>query len=221
MTKHLFLVLLLSALAVGTLCACGDTVTSESEVEGIQTFGETIDPSATPSTGVVIESTVSPSVSSGDNSSNGSSSGSLNGSSDASTGNSSGSSTGTSSGSSGSGTSSGSSSGSGSSSSGSSAPAASPSLTEGEEEEEEDSPTPAISPPIAASTATMDEAAAYIGRPLSQLIAELGYPIRSDYDYVDETDPDAGEIGTLYFYGYIVTTLRTDSGETITGVSAT
>ena len=69
-----------------------------------------------------------------------------------------------------------------------------------------------------ASSATIDEAAAYVGRPLSSLIAELGYPYRSDYEDVTEGDPETDRIGTLYFNGYIVTTLRTEDSETVTAV---
>ena len=58
-----------------------------------------------------------------------------------------------------------------------------------------------------------------MGQPLSDLIADLGYPIRSDYEDVDEDDPDAGKIGTLYFDGFTVTTLRDNDGETITAVT--
>lgn len=79
--------------------------------------------------------------------------------------------------------------------------------------------SPAISPPAPASTATISEASAYIGKPLSSLIAELGYPYSSDYEDVVEGDPDTDRIGTLYFDGFIVTTLRTADGETVTGVA--
>ena len=70
-----------------------------------------------------------------------------------------------------------------------------------------------------ASTATISDASAYIGKPLSSLIAELGYPYSSDYEDVVEGDPDTDRIGTLYFDGFIVTTLRTADGETVTGVA--
>ena len=45
-----------------------------------------------------------------------------------------------------------------------------------------------------------------MGKQLSELIDKLGYPVRSDYDYVDEKEPSQGEIGTSVFqrrlYGY-------------------
>ena len=60
----------------------------------------------------------------------------------------------------------------------------------------------------------------YVGKQLSELIDKLGYPVRSEYDYVDEEDPTKGEIGTFYFSGgFTVTTLRNSDGEVITGIS--
>ena len=80
--------------------------------------------------------------------------------------------------------------------------------------------SPAVSPPKPATSATYDEVMQYVGKQLSELIDELGYPVRSDYDYVDEEDPTQGEIGTLYFSGgFTVTTLRNSDGEEITGIS--
>ena len=82
------------------------------------------------------------------------------------------------------------------------------------------STSPAVSPPQPASTATYDEVMEYVGKQLSELIDKLGYPVRSDYDYVDEKEPSQGEIGTLYFSGgFTVTTLRNSDGEVITGIS--
>ncbi len=84
------------------------------------------------------------------------------------------------------------------------------------------SPTtsPVISPPQPATTATYDEVKQYVGKQLSALVSELGYPVRSDYDYVDEEDPSKGENGTLYFSGgFTVTTLRNSDGEVVTGIS--
>ena len=83
------------------------------------------------------------------------------------------------------------------------------------------SPTtsPTITPPQPATTATYDEVKQYVGKQLSELVSELGYPVRSDYDYVDEDDPSKGENGTLYFSGgFTVTTLRNSDGEVITGI---
>ena len=80
--------------------------------------------------------------------------------------------------------------------------------------------SPAVSPPKPATSATYDEVMQYVGKQLSELIDELGYPVRSDYDYVDEDDPTQGEIGTFYFSGgFTVTTLRNSDGEVITGIS--
>ncbi len=80
--------------------------------------------------------------------------------------------------------------------------------------------SPAVSPPKPATSATYDEVMQYVGKQLSELIDELGYPVRSDYDYVDEEDPTQGENGTLYFSGgFTVTTLRNSDGEVITGIN--
>ena len=80
--------------------------------------------------------------------------------------------------------------------------------------------SPTITPPQPATTATYDEVMQYVGKQLSELVDALGYPVRSDYDYVDEEDPDQGENGTLYFSGgFTVTTLRNSDGEVITGIS--
>ena len=80
--------------------------------------------------------------------------------------------------------------------------------------------SPSITPPQPATTATYDEVKQYVGKQLSELIDTLGYPVRSDYDYVDEDDPTQGENGTLYFSGgFTVTTLRNSDGEVITGIS--
>lgn len=81
--------------------------------------------------------------------------------------------------------------------------------------------SPAISPPAPTSTATYDDVSKFMGKSLSELVASEGYPARSDYDYVDEDDPSQGEIGTLYFNGFTVTTRRDDSGEVITAITPT
>lgn len=80
--------------------------------------------------------------------------------------------------------------------------------------------SPSITPPQPATTATYDEVKQYVGKQLSELVDALGYPVRSDYDYVDEDDPTQGEIGTFYFSGgFTVTTLRNSDGEVITGIT--
>lgn len=58
-----------------------------------------------------------------------------------------------------------------------------------------------------------------MGKTLTELIDELGYPLSSDYQLVDEEDPDQGEKGTLYFNGFTATTLRKDGTETVTSVT--
>lgn len=78
---------------------------------------------------------------------------------------------------------------------------------------------PTIAPPDAASTATPDQVKNYIGKSIKDLIADLGYPTRSDYEPVDENDPEAGAIGTLYFDGFVATTQQTSEGEIVTSVT--
>lgn len=83
------------------------------------------------------------------------------------------------------------------------------------------SPTPTIAPPAPASSATADDATKFIGKTLGEFIAAHGYPQSSDYEYIDEEDPDAGEIGTIVFNGFVVKTKKTADGETITSVTKT
>ncbi len=201
MTKQRLSILMLAAVTLLCLGACGRTTVDSSTPEGLQTFGAQVEPSAQPSTGQTVNGTpVSP--------------------------NTSGQSTG----------------GSGviieDNTQSSSRPAASPTTSSGSvtlaptrtptpttTPSPSTSPTatpyssPAISPPAPASSATPDEAEDYVGKPLSDLIADLGYPIRSDYEDIDEDDPTAGKIGTLYFTGFTVTTKRDSDGEYITTVT--
>lgn len=79
--------------------------------------------------------------------------------------------------------------------------------------------SPSIAPPAPASSATIDDVQAFVGRTLTELIDELGYPLSSDYQLVDEEDPDQGEKGVLYFNGFTATTLRKDGTETVTSVT--
>lgn len=80
--------------------------------------------------------------------------------------------------------------------------------------------SPSITPPAPASSATYDDVSKYVGKQLTELVADMGYPVRSDYEYVDDEDPTQGEIGTLYFSGgFTVTTRRDDSGEIITAIT--
>jgi hypothetical protein len=60
---------------------------------------------------------------------------------------------------------------------------------------------------------------AYVGKSLTSLISDLGLPSSSDYEPIDENDPDKGDIGTLYFDGFTVTTQRNADSETITSVN--
>lgn len=83
------------------------------------------------------------------------------------------------------------------------------------------SPTPTIAPPEPVSSATADDATKFIGKTLGEFIAAHGYPESSDYEYIDEEDPDAGEIGTIIFNGFVVKTKKTADGETITSVAKT
>lgn len=78
---------------------------------------------------------------------------------------------------------------------------------------------PSIAPPPPMSSATVDDVMAYVGRPLTELIEEWGYPSSSDYEYVDDADPSKGEIGTLHFSDFTVTTRRENGVETITAVT--
>ncbi len=199
MTKPRF-ILLISALLALLLCACGDTAEPSSAPEGLQTFGAPIDVSAQPSTGPVASPTFNPSVSaqpvpsSGNLVENNSQP--------------------------------------------SASPVAEPSpvrtqtptvrpsasaapVSPSPSPSTEPSPfsSPAISPPAPASSATPEEAEEFVGRPVRELIDELGVPSRSDYEPVDEEDPEQGEIGTLYFNGFTVTTFKDSEGETITSVN--
>lgn len=81
------------------------------------------------------------------------------------------------------------------------------------------SPSPTIAPPAPMSSATQDDAQAYVGKSLKELIEALGYPSASEYNPVDEEDPSLGEIGTLYFADYTVKTKRVDGVETVTSVT--
>ena len=217
--KRMFL-LLLAVLTALILCACGDASEASSDTEGIQPFGVDVNPSAQPSTGQVVSdnpvmtpatsvlpgasglvvendtpTSVKPSPTPAD---------------------------------------------SPVSAVPTTAPASAPTKTPAATDTpvtqspapssrptgETDTPvtsadtSPAISPPLPASTATIDQAQSYVGKSLATLIADLGYPSSSDYEDVEEENPDTDRIGTLYYDGFTVTTLRTASGETVTAVTA-
>lgn len=192
MTKRRLFILLTAALAALCLCACGDTVEDSSAPEGLQTFGVEVDPSAQPSTAAVASPAVSVSTAPGAGASGTVLEGDVSTSSQPSE-----------------------------PSAAASTPTVRPSTSRAPTSPAVTAtPSPEISPPAPASTANQSQAEDYVGRSLSDLIADLGYPSSSDYEYIDEEDPDQGEIGTLVFDGFTVTTRRDGSGETITSVNA-
>ena len=192
--------ILAAVLAVLMLAGCGvgrESVQDNSTPEGLQTFGVAVNPSAQPS----MAQEVSPNVTMPDGSTGGEPGQNDQGENGGATspspshgGNNGGNG--------------GNNGGNGGNNGGGTTPTVSPSTS------------PAVSPPQPASTATYDEVMEYVGKQLSELIDKLGYPVRSEYDYVDEEDPTKGEIGTFYFSGgFTVTTLRNSDGEVITGIS--
>lgn len=202
MTKRRFSILFLAAVTLLSLCACGRTTLDSSAPEGLQTFGAQVNPSAQPSTGQTVNGVpVTPGASN-----NPSGGGTIIEDNAQSSGQP---------------TSSPSGNGNGGGNGGGSSTTPTPTKTPTPSTSPTPTPysSPAISPPAPASTASPDEAEAYIGKPLSDLIADLGYPIRSDYEDIDENDPSAGKIGTLYFDGFTVTTKRDSTGEYITEVT--
>ncbi len=200
MTKHRFLILCLAALTVLVLAACGDTTEVSSAPEGIETFGEiNNDIDAEPSNAAATTTAPdSPETSSGtssgvvveNNAQTSSTTTAVETTASAKPT-----------------TSTRPNSNGGSTTT--TSPSTSPTATA----------SPEISPPAPASTATADQVEDYVGKSLSSLIADLGYPSRSDYEPIDEDDPDAGDIGTLFFDGFTVTTERTADGETVTSVN--
>lgn len=198
-----------AVLAVLMLAGCGvggESVQDNSTPEGLQTFGVAVNPSAQPS----MAQEVSPNVTMPDGSTGGEPGQNDDGETGGTTSPSPSGNNGGNGGGSGNGNggNSGGSGGNNGGNNGGTTPTTSPSTS------------PVVSPPQPASTATYDEVMQYLGKQLSELIDELGYPVRSDYDYVDDKDPSQGEIGTLYFSGgFTVTTLRNSDGETITGIS--
>ena len=199
MTKFRISVLILAVLAALMLAGCGDTTQESSDAVEIETFGTAVNPSAQPSTGEVVPET-SASVAVGDPPTVGTV-----GENDTSTS-------------------------STPSSTTTSSPSAAPTSTTTQRPSTSTAPAspspsddedhPVISPPAPASTATVDQAKSYIGESVSSLFNDLGYASSSDYEPIDEDDPDAGDIGTLYFDGFTVTTKRTADGEIITAVNA-
>lgn len=200
MTKKL-ICLLLAVLTALTLVACGNEVVSveeSSQVEALQTFGDQVDPSAEPSAGEIIPDNPvtlpSASPSNGEVTEG-----------DAAP----------------SGTGSGTAIGEGDTTPVTTTATPSPTKTPTTTVTTTTSPSPTIAPPEPASSATVDDATNYIGKSLSEFIADHGYPVSSDYQYIDEDDPDQGETGKLIFDGFVITTKKTDSGEIITSVTKT
>lgn len=200
MTKTHFSLILLAVLTALMLTGCGQETSSveSSETIGMETWGDTIDPAATPSMGQVIQATVAPDDTSAPTQAGAPTT--IEGQDDETvspeptttdTPSPSPSATAKPSGGS------------------SSTPAVSPSNS------------PSIAPPAPASSATIDDVQAYVGKTLNELIENLGYPLSSDYQLVDESDPDKGEKGTLYFSDFIATTRRDDSGEIVTSATPT
>ena len=201
--------ILAAVLAVLMLAGCGvgrESVQDNSTPEGLQTFGVAVNPSAQPSMAQEVSPTCTLPVGlpGGDPGQNDQGeNGGTTSPSPSQSGNNGGNGNGGNNGGNG-----GNNGGNGGNNGGGTTPTVSPSTS------------PAVSPPQPASTATYDEVMEYVGKQLSELIDKLGYPVRSDYDYVDEKEPSQGEIGTLYFSGgFTVTTLRNSDGEVITGIS--
>lgn len=201
MTKTRFYILILAVMTALILAGCGasdDSLVDSSVPEALQTFGVQVDPSAQPSSGQVM-----PQISAGADS-NGSDVTTIVGGNVTVTESQPAVSDTTPTTSAPSTTKSPSSSGGASSTA---TPSASPSTS------------PNIAPPAPASSATVEDVMQYVGKTPSQLIEDLGYPTSSSYEYVDEDDPSQGEIGTMYYADFTVTTLRNDSGEIITAVT--
>lgn len=201
MTKKI-ICFLLAVLTVMNLAACGTEVASsveDSAPEALQTFGNQVDPSAQPSAGEIISADPVPLPSTAPEAGNvtegdaapGNNGGQITESETVAT----------------------------TPAAPSATPTKAPTVTK--KPVATPSPTPTIAPPEPVSSATADDATKYIGKPLSEFIASHGYPESSDYEYIDEEDPDAGEIGTIVFNGFVVKTKKTADGETITSVAKT
>lgn len=201
MSKKSLTMLILAALTILLFAGCGnDTEMESSTPEALATFGVNVDPSAVPSAGQTVSgdkpgATVKDPVGNG----------TVGEGNTETAGN-----TGTSS------TSSPTSKPSGGSTSTSTPSTSTPTSPSASSD-----PTdpPIISPPQPASNASADEAREYIGKTRDELFEALGLPTSTDYALIDEDDPDAGEIGTLYFKGFTVTTKKTADGEIITAVN--
>lgn len=196
MTKKI-ICFLLAVLTVVSLAACGTEVASSAESsapEALQTFGNQVDPSAQPSAGEIISADPVPLPSTAPEAGGDTAPGNAGGQITESE-----------------------------TVATSAAPTATPTKTPTPTKKPvtTTSPTPTIAPPEPVSSATADDATKFIGKTLSEFISAHGYPESSDYEYIDEEDPDAGEIGTIVFNGFVVKTKKTAEGETITSVTKT
>jgi hypothetical protein len=205
MTHKRLALTLLAVLAALLLAGCGvsdGSILDSSSPEGIQTFGTPVDPEAQPSMGQVIEAETGTQTALPDGTGTVGEQNSGSGTTDNTSGTPSTTATTT-------------------TTTTTSSPATSKTPSSGSSTTTATSPSPSrnIDPPAPASTATIDEVEAYIGKSLSELIDGVGYPTRSDYEYIDETNPDKGEIGTLFFNGFTATTRRDDDGEIVTAVT--
>ena len=198
MSKKPHVLLILAALTVLLLAGCGNDTSMESSVpEGLATFGVEINPSASPSAGQTVSGTSDAVIQ------NPVGNGTVDENNTQGTGTSGASST-----------TSPTSTPSGSGGTSTSSPAPSTAPTSPSTSSDPTDP-PIISPPKPASNATADEAREYVGKTRDELINALGLPTSSDYELIDEDNPDAGEIGTLYFKGFTVSTKKTADGEEI------
>lgn len=198
MTHKLTVSVLSAALVLSLMAGCGistDSAIQESSADGLQTFGVAVDPSAEPSRNAEVSPSVSTQQAAGNTDPMGQSddgeAGEATPAASAET------------------TASPSTrpSASRNTASPSTAPAASPASSAN------------ISPPAPASTASYETVAQYVGKQFSELVAAEGYPSSTEYDYIDEEDPSKGEIGTLYYDGFTVTTRRDADGEIITAIT--
>ena len=200
MMKKMLLILTAVLLVLSLFSACGKSDGSElidSSPDGLETFGDQIDPSAQPQTGNVLPNAPQegqPGTQT-DPDAQATQPGGIAGQDDVQTS---------------------------SAPSPSKAPVTqSPKPSQPAVSEKPDDPEVSPEPPVDPSEADREAAEAYIGKPLTDLIKELGYPVRSEYDYIDENDPEAGQIGTLYYKHFTLTTKeKNGEEEIITAVGA-
>lgn len=203
MTRNRFAILFIAVLTAMLLAGCGNETTVESSApEGLQTFGVAVDPSTAPSQGQTVDTTPGSAAVKDPTNTSTTSGGNVDEADNQGQG-------------------------------GTSTPTSTPTAAATPATQRPSTPSassapvnpttspdaPVISPPAPASSATPDDVKNYVGKSLSELIADLGVPSSSDYEPIDEENPDAGETGTLYFNGFTVTTKKTAEGETILSVN--